>query len=863
MLWYNYDCSILLKGVIIMSKNKSGDASIFEKLQSSLFEKQIYQPPADTAERYDPDPDIGLSSEQVERRTEEGYVNNSVNSSSASTGKIVLTNIFTYFNMIFFIIGILLVSVGSFKHLTFLPIVAINTVIGIIQELRAKKTLEKLSLVSTPLVKTIRDGREELMPSESLVLDDIVAFDAGNQICADAVVCEGSVSVNEALVTGESDEIKKGLGDELLSGSFIVSGKCKAQLTKVGYESFASKLTVDAKRSKKKQRPGMMKSLTTLIKIIGILIIPMSIAMYYTQTKINAGELNTVKISIEKTAASVIGMIPEGLYLLTSIALALGVIRLAKKKTLVHDMKCIETLARVDVICVDKTGTVTEPEMHVKGVIPIDGDDPEDIYHAERLVRDFVLNMDSDNITMAALKEHFDDKKNYRPATAIKGFSSATKYSAVSFGHGEGYLIGAPEFILKHEFARFRDVIEAHSSLGERVLLFAEYRYTENSRDDIFNDGVLCGVIIPIALVTLINRIRPEAKETFEYFAEQGVQIKVISGDNPLTVSKAAEEAGIEGADKYIDASLLDTKEKISKAILEYNVFGRVTPEQKRLFVRSLKKAGHTVAMTGDGVNDVLALKDADCSIAMASGSEAAASVSDLVLLDSNFASMPSVVDEGRRVINNIQRSASLYLVKNIFSFILSIITIIVVADYPLTPAQISLVSYFFIGIPSFFLALESNHDRVSGKFLRNVLFKSFPAALSAAIIVGWSMLFAFAFKPVLNIEQSSTVAIFLYSFVAYLMLIRVARPLNLLHKVLVVGCGLLYVGGAYLLPDMFDLHPLNLGAILVLTVLMLIAYPIDSTIQKVFNNFGKWKQSVKDYVSRDIQKHSTDISKR
>ncbi len=840
-----------------MSKKHDSDISITEKIKSSLFEKQVYQPPAESAERYDPDPDIGLTAYQVKQRKEDGYVNNAVDNASTSIGKIILTNVFTYFNIIFFIIGALLISVGSFKHLTFLPIVAINTIIGIIQELRAKKTLEKLSLVSSPLVKAIRDGREELLTSEELVLDDIVIFEAGNQICADAVVCEGSVSVNEALVTGESDEIKKSIDDELLSGSFIVSGKCKAQLTKVGYESFASKLTVDAKRAKKKQRPGMMKSLTTLIKIIGILIIPMSIAMYFTQMKINADAANPIRVSIEKTAASVIGMIPEGLYLLTSIALALGVIRLAKRKTLVHDMKCIETLARVDVICVDKTGTVTEPEMHVKSVVPLDGDGSDEIYNAERLVRDFVLNMDNDNITMAALKEHFDDRKSFRPASAIKGFSSATKYSAVSFGRGEGYIIGAPEFILKNDFARFRSVIEEHSSLGERVLLFAEYRYTENSRDDIFNDGVLSGVIIPISLVTLINRIRPEAKETFRYFAEQGVQIKVISGDNPLTVSKAAEEAGIEGSDKYVDASMLDTKEKVAKAILEYNVFGRVTPEQKRLFIRALKKAGHTVAMTGDGVNDVLALKDADCSIAMASGSEAAASVSDLVLLDSNFASMPSVVDEGRRVINNIQRSASLYLVKNIFSFILSIITIMVVADYPLTPAQISLVSYFFIGIPSFFLALESNHDRVSGKFLRNVMFKAFPAALSAAIIVGWSMLFAYAFKSILDIEQSSTVAIFLYSFVAYLMLIRVARPLNLLHKILVIGCGLLYVGGAYLLSDMFDLHPLKPGAVLVLSVLMLIAYPIDSLIQKIFNNFGSWMKKIADYFTKDIEKHN------
>ncbi len=836
-----------------MSNNKRN--GFFSALKDSLFDKKLYQPPAARAHRYDPDPDIGLSNDQVKERTENGYVNNAVDNESKSTLKIVLSNLFTYFNTIFFILAILLISVGSFEHLTFLVVVAINTVIGIVQEIRAKKTLEKLSLVSAPQVKVVRNGKIVTVPSEKLVLDDIVIFEAGNQICADAIVCDGSINANEALVTGESDEIKKGLGDELLSGSFVVSGKCRAQLVKVGYESFASKLTIDAKRSKKKQRPGMMKSLTTLIKLIGIIIIPMSIFMYYTQMNINADASNPVKVSIEKTAASVIGMIPEGLYLLTTIALALSVIRLARKKTLVHDMKCIETLARVDVICVDKTGTVTEPDMHLSQIVPLDNeDDPRSV---ESLVRDFVLNMDADNITMSALKEHFDDKGGYRSAVSIKGFSSATKYSAASFSSGMGYVLGAPEFILKYDFDRFRDVIEEHSSLGERVLLFAEYRYKENSKDDIFNGGMLGGVVIPLALVTLINRIRPEAKETFEYFASQGVEIKVISGDNPLTVSKAAEGAGIKGSHKYIDASVLDTKDKIARAVEEYNVFGRVTPEQKRLFIKALKKAGHTVAMTGDGVNDVLALKDADCSIAMASGSDAAASVSDLVLLDSNFACMPSVVDEGRRVINNIQRSASLYLVKNIFSFILSLITIIVAADYPLTPAQISLVSYFFIGLPSFVLALEPNRERVNGRFLRNVMFKAFPAALSAAFIVGWSMLFAVAFKPVLTMELSSTIAIFLYSFVAYLMLIRVCRPLNLIHKILVTACGLIYLAAAIYLPQMFDLHKLNLGAVLVLIVLMLIAYPVDSFIQTVFNNFGTWMKNIKSYIKKDIEKHN------
>ena len=831
-------------------------SSFWDKLKQLLFRhNKTALVSSANATRYTPDPDMGLTAEQVEERTEQGYNNHMVDKSSKSIPKIICSNVFTYYNLIFFILAFVLILEKSYHHLTFLIVVFVNTVIGIFQEIKAKKTLEKLTLVSAPLAKVIRDGREECVNSDELVLDDIVIFEAGNQICADAVVCDGEVNVNEALVTGESDEIKKGKDAPLLSGSFVVSGRCRARLDKVGHESFASKLTMDAKKIKKKQQPGMMKSLTLLIKIIGIIIIPFSVIMFINQHKVL--ELST-KVSIENTAASVIGMIPEGLYLLTTVALAVSVMRLARQKTLVHDMKCIETLARVDVICVDKTGTVTEPDMHVKDLVPLDTDDPDEYRRIERLVRDFVLNMSSDNITMAALKTHFDDKKGYRKASAVKGFSSATKFSAASFGEQGSYILGAPEFILRDDYEGFRDVIEEHSSLGERVLLFAEYRYDLNSSDNIFNGGSLGGLVIPVALVTLMNRIRPEARETFEYFTQQGVAIKVISGDNPLTASKAAQEAGIPGAEKYIDASLLNTKDKVSKGILEYNVFGRVTPEQKRQFIRALKKAGHTVAMTGDGVNDVLALKDADCSIAMASGSDAAANVSDLVLLDSNFACMPSVVAEGRRVINNIERSAALFLVKNIFSFILTLITIFTVSLYPLKPAQISLVSALMIGVPSFFLALEPNNDIVKGKFLRNVLFRAFPAALAAVIVVSWSLLFADAFS--ISAEQVSTLAFYLYSFVAYLMLFRVCKPMNLLHKILFGSMGVLFVAACIAIPGWFDLVSLNYGSILILIALMFIAYPVDRGILRMFNNFGAWKDGVKDYVVRDIEKHKNDL---
>ncbi|MBQ4065205.1 MAG: HAD-IC family P-type ATPase, partial [Clostridia bacterium] len=448
------------------------------------------------------------------------------------------------------------------------------------------------------------------------------------------------------------------------------------------------------------------------------------------------------------------------------------------------------------------------------------------------------------------------DKKAYHRATSVKGFSSATKYSAAEFDGRYAYILGAPEFLLRDDYEDFRETIEAHSSLGERVLLFAEYRYEKESREDIFEGGRLYGLVIPVALVTLVNRIRPEAKETFEYFTNQGVAIKVISGDNPLTVSRAAAEAGIPDSDKYIDASLLNTREKIEKGILEYNVFGRVTPEQKRQFIRALKKAGHTVAMTGDGVNDVLALKDADCSIAMASGSDAAANVSDLVLLDSNFACMPSVVAEGRRVINNIERSAALFLVKNIFSFILTLFTLFSVLSYPLTPAQISLVSMLMIGFPSFCLALEPNKNLVKGKFLRNILFRAFPAALAAVFVVAWSLLFKAAFG--IAEDQASTLGFYLYSFVAYLMLFRVCKPMNFPHKLLFGSMGALFLLACTVIPHWFDLVPLTFGSWLILAALIIIAYFADRGILYVFNHFGSWVKKAKDFVTRSMDGEKT-----
>ncbi len=786
-------------------------------------------------ERFDTNIEKGLSTEQIDLRITQGLVNVTNDESSMTTKKIICSNVFTYFNLIFFILAIVLLYEGSYNNLTFLIVVFVNTVIGIIQELKSKRTLDKLKLVSAPETIVIRNGKQEHIPSDQLVLDDIVIFDAGNQICADAIVCSGELTVNESLVTGESDEIRKRPGDVLLSGSFVVSGRASARLDKVGNESFAARLSNDAKKIKKKQQPGMMKSLTSLIQIIGVIIIPFAVLMFWNQHIIIG---LSEKVSVENTAASVIGMIPEGLYLLTSVALVASTIRLAKKNTLVHDMKCIETLARVDMLCVDKTGTITEPQMNVAEIIPLPNDSLEEW---ETQIVDFVYSMNADNETMKALKTYWSDATPNHRAVRIKGFSSATKYSAADFGADNAYILGAPEMILRESTANLQNMIAQHSSQGERVLLFASYAYEKNGEDDIFNGGVLGKMVTPLALITLSNAIRPQAKETFAYFENQGVSIKVISGDNPMTAAIAAQKAGIAGADRYIDVSTLKSKEEIAHAALKYTVFGRVTPDQKRLLIRSMKKSGHTVAMTGDGVNDVLALKDADCSIAMASGSEAAANVSDLVLLDSDFSGMPHVVAEGRRVINNIERSASLFLVKNIFSFILSLISLISVSLYPLKPAQISLVSALMIGIPSFFLALEPNEEMVHGKFLRNVLYRALPAALTAVILVVWSLLFAETFQ--IKTELASTVSFFLYAFAAYLMLYRVCKPMNTWHGILFALMGSAFILAVTFIPEWFQIAKLDYNSALILSPLLLLTLPIENALQRLFIQMTIWKQ--------------------
>lgn len=763
--------------------------------------------------RYNPEYKKGLTSQQVQEHRLHGWTNKAVEPPSKTTKEIVHENVFTYFNLIFVVLAVLLCLVGSFRDLTFLPVIIANTLIGIIQEIRAKQVLDKLTMLNAPRASVVRDGKRTVINAEDLVVDDIVIFKAGDQVCADAEVSAGEVQVNESLLTGEADEITKRKGDKLMSGSFIVSGQCHARLDKVGEDSYISKLTLQAKAMQSKEQSEMIRSLDKLVKCVGVAIIPIGIVLFSQAFFI---QHDGFRESVTSMIAAVIGMIPEGLYLLASVALAVSSIRLAQKKVLLHDMKCIETLARVDVLCVDKTGTITENTMKVQKLIKTDEYDEKEKGGLSLLVGDFAAAMTNDNITMAALKEYFT-KASGKKVLSKTGFSSATKYSSVTFEDG-AYVLGAPEFVLKEKYDDYAEEITEYASTGSRVLAFGIY-------DGEVDGKPLTHGILPFGFVLLANPIREAAKETFEYFAEQGVEVKVISGDNPVTVSNVAKQAGIKNADRYVDASEFEDEQSMRKALLNNTVFGRVTPSQKRKFVRILKEAGHTVAMTGDGVNDVLALKDADCSIAMASGSDAAAQASQLVLLESDFSCMPEVVLEERRVVNNIQRSASLFLVKNIFSFLLSVASVVFMFTYPLEPSQVSLISMFTIGVPAFFLALEPNKNMIKGHFLTNVLLKALPAALTDALAVAALVIFGRTFD--VSSTDISTAATMLLAIVGFMILYKISAPMNKIRFSIVSGCiaGLLFC--SIFLKDLFAITSMTKECIMLFVVFAIATEPV------------------------------------
>ena len=782
------------------------------KLKRLTKKKDIEEPLRRHVPELTPDSELGLSSAQAQERADAGWANLPIDPPGKTVGQIVRSNVFTYFNMLFFFLAACVLAVGSWQNVMFMGVVLANIAIGIVQELRSKRTLDKLTLLTAPHGAVIRDGRRRKIPTSEMVRDDIVEFSAGDQIFADAVVVAGECSANEALITGEADEIKKKPGDELLSGSFVVSGQCRARLTRVGADSFANRLTLEAKAAKPPQQSEIMRSLTRLVQVIGIAIIPLGILMAVKEI---AWLGRSVTDGVVATVASLIGMIPEGLYLLTSMALAAGVVRLAQKRTLVHDMGCIETLARVDVLCVDKTGTVTENKMTVEDVVPLC---PERFEESDiRLIMaDYVAAMRADNDTMAALRRYFTGEVK-QPAIKAVPFTSAKKFGGVSFHEDETYLLGAPDVLLGERGGKYAKQIDAYSAKGCRVLLLG--LYDGDPEDERPEAGLM-----PIALILLSNKIREEAPETFKYFAAQGVAIKVISGDNALAVSEVAKRAGIRGAENYVDARTLETDEDIAEAVERYTVFGRVTPDQKRRFVRALKAAGHTVAMTGDGVNDVLALKEADCSVAMASGSDAACQVSHIVLLESNFAAMPSVVAEGRRVINNIERSASLFLVKNIFSFILAVITLVFTLPYPVTSAQMSLVSALTIGIPGFILAMEPNSARIKGKFLPNVVGRALPGGLTNLFLVLGAILFCLVFE--LPEDMMGTICTVILCVVGLMVVHRTCKPYDLLRRAmmvaLVVGFGICVL----VLPELFTISKLDLPAGMILGVFVLLSWP-------------------------------------
>ena len=775
----------------------------------------------------------GLTSAEVEARRRQGKVNLPPESPTKTVGQIVRDNLCTYFNLVFVVLAIMLASVGSWLNMGFLGVVLCNTLIGIAQQLRAKKTIDELTLVSAHKVRCLRNGTWNPCLSEELVQDDVVEFGAGDQIVADAVVLDGSVQVNESLITGEARAVPKTAGGELRSGSFLMAGHCTARLTRVGAESYASKLTAAAQADGHKVAKGeMMRSLDKLIKAIGLGLVPVGVALFWKQHWVLEVDLRG---SVESTVAALIGMIPEGLYLLTSVALAIGMLRLARRRVLTQDMNCIETLARVDVLCVDKTGTITESAMEADEPVPLGNGPLEDI------LRSYYGAEEPDNDTGRALKDRFGKGGRLWPVTGQIPFNTAYKYSAKSFGEKGVYVVGAPDVLAGDRVVEFRGKLAPLLAEGRRVLLLARY------------NGALPdppGQLEPahlefLALLPLQNRIRANAPKTFAYFAEQGVQIKVISGDDPQAVSHVAAQAGIAGAEQWVDATTLNNDEALARAAETCTVFGRVTPEQKRKQDHALHSQEHTVAMNGDGVNDVLALKDADCGIAMASGAQAASQVAQLVLLDSDFAALPEVVAEGRRVINNIQRSASLFLVKNIFSLLLSLVTLCLPLAYPFQPLQLSLLSAVTIGLPSFVLALEPNYERVHGKFMHNVLHAALPGGLTDFLLVFCAQGFAYAFD--LSADALGTISTLLVLETGLIVLFGVCHPFTPLRWTLWGSCTILGLGGAVLFAPWLELIPLDLGDTLILVVLAALVLPVLRAATRVVDRLWQTGRHLRD----------------
>lgn len=768
-----------------------------------------------------------LTSEEVKLREKQGKVNKTKKNTSRSFSKIIQSHTLTYFNLLNLILAGIVLYSGQYKNMTFMAVVIVNSLIGIFQEVRVKLLIDKLSLITASKATVIRDEEKQEIPIEKIVADDIIIFESGDQIPADCTVLESQgLRVNESMLTGESRSVRKKENDILFSGSFVVGGTCIARVDKVGDESYAATLSKKAK-TKKRASSEMQRSIKKIIKVVSILIVPVGILLLYRQMNIDGMPLNDALV---KMVAGVIGMIPEGLVLLTSLSLILGVGRLAKKRALVQEMEAIEALARVNVLCLDKTGTITTGELDVTDVASYGDFTVDDV---NRVMRHAAYAFEDVNATQKALMAHFEKLDDWKADKKIP-FTSETKYSAVSYGENGSYAIGAPEMLTQD--SNIIEKVTAFTQNGLRVLMLAKCDEFDEGQNTVKN-------VVPMGFIIISDRIRPTAKATFDYFRSQGVGIKVISGDNAQTVSVIASRAGLEGADKYIDASKLPQDfEELKKEVVKYTVFGRVKPEQKNDIIKAYQAAGGIVGMVGDGVNDVLALKDADCALAMASGSAAAKSVAHIVLMDSDFSSMQNIVKEGRMIVSNIEKVSALYLTKTIYSFLLSVIFIIINRQYPFIPIQLSLLSMACIGVPSFFLAVEKTQDVTKGGFLRQVLKISLPAAVGMVV----SLLATLAIGETLDYGSvmMSTLNLVVGSVISMNVLYRVSKPMNLTRAANFIFSLLILCGGFLLVPQFLGIEYMLQAKMLVAAPIALMTLLIVTLFVVLVKAYGQFKNS-------------------
>jgi len=789
-------------------KEKDESIGLTERV-TSLFKRKQVEIEKPKIKRVKADPNVGLTVEQVVERINKGYINKTNKTNNKTYLSIFINNIFTFFNILCVAIAICLVFAGSFKDLFFLVIMLANTSIGIIQEIKAKRTIDKLSLLTAPTTKVIRGGNEYEVTTEEVVLDDIVLFTNGKQIVADCVMLEGTVEVNESLLTGESVPIKKSKGDILLAGSFISSGSCRARVDKIGDDCYIEELSKKAK-TYKKPKSELFNSLNSIIKAIGFIIIPIAVLMYLN----NYAIFHTYTDSVTKTAGAIIGMIPSGMFLLCSIALTVSVIRLAQRKALVQDLYCVEMLARVNILCLDKTGTITDGTMKVFNCVEVQN---KSGFTLKRIMGSFLSSQNDNNQTSQSLVNYFGYNKELKPVTTLP-FSSTRKLSAVTFEDVGTYILGAPEFVLPNlKEGKHKDIIDQYAKDGYRVLVLAYSNAPINKGNLPTNRNL-------VAIIVLEDHIRDDAIETIKWFKENDVKIKIISGDNPLTVAEIAKRVGVDNTENFINLEGLSESQVISAAN-KYTVFGRVTPEQKATLVKAMKAQGNTVAMTGDGVNDILALKEADCAIAMASGSDAVRSVSHMVLLDSKFASMPQAVFEGRRVINNVQKSSALFFMKTIFTIIFSIFILAIGQAYPFSPLQLYMLEFFVIGIPSFFLALKPNKSRVKGKFIYNLFKNALPGALTILLNViacyGFVMLTQGSLDDIVLISSMATIVL---TFTGIAMLLKLCQPFSALTGILFTAMLTIILALTLFAPEFFNIGSIGLTNTLFIIILILIS---------------------------------------